>query len=97
MFAAFVVISRKRSQMQPCLLHLLFISHSCPRVCSFGDIYLGTNVTTGEEVAMKLESTKRCVRHQLPADVDGAAAVLGDQRQADVGVVLCAAAMPRWS
>jgi predicted Ser/Thr protein kinase len=25
---------------------------------SFGDIYLGTNVTTGEEVAMKLESTK---------------------------------------
>lgn len=28
-------------------------------LCSFGDIYLGTNVTTGEEVAMKLESTKR--------------------------------------
>lgn len=25
---------------------------------SFGDIYLGTNITTGEEVAMKLESTK---------------------------------------
>ena len=25
---------------------------------SFGDIYLGTNVTTGEEMAMKLESTK---------------------------------------
>mmetsp|Transcript_164026 Transcript_164026/g.398638 ORF Transcript_164026/g.398638 Transcript_164026/m.398638 type:complete len:351 (-) Transcript_164026:233-1285(-) len=25
---------------------------------SFGDIYLGTNVSTGEEVAMKLESTK---------------------------------------
>ena len=25
---------------------------------SFGDIYLGTNVTTGEEVAMKLENTK---------------------------------------
>jgi len=25
---------------------------------SFGDIYLGTNVTSGEEVAMKLESTK---------------------------------------
>jgi serine/threonine protein kinase len=25
---------------------------------SFGDIYLGTNVTTGEEVAMKMESTK---------------------------------------
>uniref|UniRef100_A0A7S1EUT4 non-specific serine/threonine protein kinase n=1 Tax=Timspurckia oligopyrenoides TaxID=708627 RepID=A0A7S1EUT4_9RHOD len=25
---------------------------------SFGDIYLGTNVTTGEEVAIKLESTK---------------------------------------
>jgi hypothetical protein len=27
-----------------------------PRACA--DIYLGTNVTTGEEVAMKLESTK---------------------------------------
>ena len=25
---------------------------------SFGDIYLGTNVTTGEEVAIKLESVK---------------------------------------
>ena len=25
---------------------------------SFGDIYLGTNVSTGESVAMKLESTK---------------------------------------
>jgi casein kinase 1/casein kinase I family protein HRR25 len=25
---------------------------------SFGDIYLGVNVTTGEEVAIKLESTK---------------------------------------
>jgi serine/threonine protein kinase len=25
---------------------------------SFGDIYLGTNVSTGEEVAMKMESTK---------------------------------------
>ncbi len=25
---------------------------------SFGDIYLGTNMTTGEEVAIKLESTK---------------------------------------
>ena len=25
---------------------------------SFGDIYLGTNVSTGEPVAMKLESTK---------------------------------------
>lgn len=24
---------------------------------SFGDIYLGTNMTTGEEVAIKLEST----------------------------------------
>lgn len=24
---------------------------------SFGDIYLGTNLTTGEEVAIKLEST----------------------------------------
>lgn len=31
------------------------------RACSrsvLADIYLGTNVTTGEEVAMKLESTK---------------------------------------
>ena len=25
---------------------------------SFGDIYLGTNMTTGEEVAIKLESVK---------------------------------------
>tara|TARA_Y100000780_G_C13301234_1_gene270257 strand:+ start:230 stop:448 length:219 start_codon:yes stop_codon:yes gene_type:complete len=25
---------------------------------SFGDIYLGTNVSTGEEVGMKMESTK---------------------------------------
>jgi len=25
---------------------------------SFGDIYLGTNVATGEEVGMKMESTK---------------------------------------
>jgi casein kinase 1/casein kinase I family protein HRR25 len=25
---------------------------------SFGDIYLGTNMTTGEEVAIKLESIK---------------------------------------
>jgi serine/threonine protein kinase len=25
---------------------------------SFGDIYLGTNMSTGEEVAIKLESTK---------------------------------------
>ena len=27
-------------------------------VCACADIYLGTNVSTGEEVAMKLESTK---------------------------------------
>jgi hypothetical protein len=30
---------------------------SCRPFCG-ADIYLGTNVTTGEEVAMKLESTK---------------------------------------
>jgi hypothetical protein len=31
---------------------------SCLVLISFIDIYLGTNVTTGEEVAMKLESVK---------------------------------------
>jgi len=32
---------------------------------SFGDIYIGTNVTTGEEVAIKLESIKSTMHPQL--------------------------------
>lgn len=39
-----------------------FKNLSYPNNCigsgSFGDIYLGTNMTTGEEVAIKLESVK---------------------------------------
>ena len=32
---------------------------------SFGDIYLGTNMTTGEEVAIKLESIKNTVKNKI--------------------------------
>lgn len=64
--------------MQPLSTYSPLIDYLCT-VCSFGDIYLGTNVTTGEEVAMKLESTKRCVRCHSPADVDDA--VVGDDQQ----------------
>jgi len=46
------------STLLPTFSPSFFFFLSCLFFFSFIDIYLGTNVTTGEEVAMKLESVK---------------------------------------
>ena len=48
-----------QSFLRHCTCHYVIVTVIAPApCCRTADIYLGTNVTTGEEVAMKLESTK---------------------------------------